>query len=50
MKDKDIKHLLEIICEMGQYTEISDINYIEDIANRYGFTINEYLRLEKLVN
>lgn len=45
---KDIKDLLETICEMGEYTEISDIAYIGDIANRYGFTINEDIQVERL--
>jgi hypothetical protein len=46
--EQDIKELLEVICEMGEYTEISDIDYIEKIANKYGFTIDEDLQVQSL--
>ncbi|WP_176461624.1 hypothetical protein [Anaeromicrobium sediminis] len=45
---QDIKELLEIICEMGEEAEISDMVYIENIANKYGFTIGEDLQVECL--
>lgn len=44
---EDIKTLLEIICEMAAYTEC-DLVFIEKVANKYEFTINEDLCLEEV--
>ncbi|WP_176461619.1 hypothetical protein [Anaeromicrobium sediminis] len=46
--EQDIKELLEIICEMGEEAEISDMAYIENIANKYGLTIDEELKVKLL--
>lgn len=45
--NEDIKDLVETIADMATYTEC-DLVFVEAIANKYGFTINKNLKVEKL--
>jgi hypothetical protein len=45
---EDIKDLLVKICEMGEDTEIGDPCFIENIANKYGLSIDEDLCVVEL--
>ncbi len=43
---EDIKDLLEVICEMAPYAEC-DLVFIDKIAKKYGFVIDEDLKVQQ---
>ncbi|MDF2546125.1 MAG: hypothetical protein K0R93_1023 [Anaerosolibacter sp.] len=45
--EEDIRELLDTICQMAEYTEC-DLAFIENIANKYGFTIDEDFKVISL--